>query len=344
MVEKVKNFFAALASFAVFFYATGFLAEYAHDRMLGISMVEPAAESYLISGGKFVLSTLYALFSTIFSRFYYFIFFFILAAVFLHFEARAKEKKAVAISKTYYTSVLVLTLIFLFFVIPLFTSPFAFSGLLLDKAEPAVFYKPFEKTTADLWTWMLNGNPVNKAKLTHFYVLLVLSTAVSAVLLYSMVKRRQRMKGSKEDEKPSKADAALTLKQKAAALFKTYRCVLPRFFYDLLLLLMVVVVLVQLFTIPLNYGILLKSNHYPAVRLEAASSAAGQPGVEILADRLPGSDYKMWLLRENDKEIMVYAVFIEKKSGQQAYKLLILKKAQIGTIEILGYSSIFEFK
>ena len=50
MIEKVKNFFAAMASTAVLLYSVGYMAENSHAGMLGISLVDPFRESYLISG------------------------------------------------------------------------------------------------------------------------------------------------------------------------------------------------------------------------------------------------------------------------------------------------------
>ena len=41
MMEKVKKFFTGLASITAFLYATGYIAEYAHARMLGIPMGQP---------------------------------------------------------------------------------------------------------------------------------------------------------------------------------------------------------------------------------------------------------------------------------------------------------------
>lgn len=128
MMEKVKNLLAGLASLTAFLYAAGYIAEYAHARMLGIPMAQPLNEYYLISGGTFVVSTLIALYTTIFKHFYFFIVVFIIAGAFLHYEANTPKKKVTKMSKTYIIILFISVLVFLFAAVPIFTSPFDFSG------------------------------------------------------------------------------------------------------------------------------------------------------------------------------------------------------------------------
>ncbi len=64
MIERAKNLFGALASVTALLYASGYIVETFHDKMLGITIVNPSKDAYLISGGEFFFSTLYAVFYT----------------------------------------------------------------------------------------------------------------------------------------------------------------------------------------------------------------------------------------------------------------------------------------
>ncbi len=65
MIERVKQFFAAMASLTAFLYAAGYMAEFAHARLLGLSLVNVSPEAYLISGGGFIISTILSIYPTL---------------------------------------------------------------------------------------------------------------------------------------------------------------------------------------------------------------------------------------------------------------------------------------
>lgn len=335
MIEKVKNFFAAMASTAVLLYAVGYMAEYSHARMLGISLVDPFRESYLMAGGTFILSTLYALYSTIFSYFLYLVPFVVLIAVFLLYEAADPPK---GISKLYAAGVSLLTVVFLFVAIPVFTSPFGFRDLLMTdaRAETGFLFKHFNYITSELRTWIVNGGLVNRQKLVFFYVLSISSAVVSVVMLYSMVRRWKRWKRV-ERESPA-AESVFWLRYLVERLLKRVPG-LPRYGFGLLVILVMVAAVVQVVSIPVNYGMLVKSNDYPVVNVTVQKE-----GFELVENRAPGTECKLLLLREDEDEILLYAAFYPKGSETQKYKLLTLKKGLVEKIEISGNGFIFEYK
>ena len=335
MIEKVKNFFAAMTSTAVLLYAVGYMAEYSHAGMLGISLVDPFRESYLITGGTFILSTLYALYSTIFSHFLYLVPFLIIIAVFLLYEAADPPK---GISKVYAAGVFLLTLVFLLAAIPLFTSPFAFKDFLLTDAEagPGFLFKHFNYITSELRTWILNEGLVNKQKLAFFYVLSIFSTVVSVVMLYSMVRRWKRWKPHVPEPR---AVGNMSWPRYLAARLLKYVPALPRYLFGLMVILVMIVVVVQVVTVPVNYGILVKSNEYPVVKVTVQKE-----GFELLENRDPAKECTLFLLREDDDELLLYAAFYPKGSEHHDYKLLALKKSLVEKIEILDNGFIFKYK
>jgi len=338
MIEKVKNFFAAMASTAVLLYAVGYMAEYSHAGMLGISLVDPLRESYLIAGGTFILSTLYALHSTIFSYFLYLVPFLVLIAVFLLYEAADPPK---GISKLYAAGVFLLTLVLLFVAIPVFTSPFGFRDLLLTdaQAEPGFLFKHLKPVTSELRTWIVNGGLVNRQKLVFFYVLSIFSAVVSVVMLYSMARRWKRWKRVETEPRSVDNTESVSWPRSLAARLLKRVPGLPRYGFGLLAVLAMVAAAVQVVSIPVNYGILVKSNDYPVVEV-----AVQKQGFELVENRAPGTECKLWLLREDEDEILLYAAFYPKGSETQAYKLLTLKKGLVEKIEISGNGFIFEYK
>ncbi|NIM18387.1 MAG: hypothetical protein GTO45_40925 [Candidatus Aminicenantes bacterium] len=337
-VETIKKFLeitAALASLTVLLYACGYIADYAHDRMLGISGFEPAAVYYLVSGGTFFISTLYALYSTIVSHFYYFLLFFVIIAAILLYEDYAKKKNAAHLPKPYAAAASIVIFIYLFVVIPIFTSTFAFENLLLPKSqsEPDFYYSQFKTITAEMWTWILNESEVNKLNLTARYVLLILSSIISVFILYSLVRQWKRWKKKPGPSKPGTGPGRF----KPLIRLLEHLSALPKIAFALLIVLTVIIVAVQIVTIPINYGILIKSNLYPEVKVEVQ-------GTELLENHDPGKESKVWLLKEGVHDLLVYAVFFQKDRDDPVYKLFTLKKNLVKKIEILDNSFVFKYK
>lgn len=340
MIDKIKNFFVSLASLGAFLYATGYIAEYSHARMLGIPMGQPFNEYYLFSGGAFILSTLYAIYSTIFSHFHYFLVLFIIVVAILQYDAYTRKKNSAKPTKVYVASVFILTLILMFVVIPELTSPFAFSNFLLPYSENGFNIEHLKPITLELKTWILNESKINKQKLIAFYVWLIFSTVISAVLLYSMI---QKWKLWKTSESEHINTGTASLRKNLSAFFLKYLHGIPRYGFGLLIILMIIVLIVQIITIPANYGILIKSNHYPEVKV-VLSSEANSNGLELFENQDTAKDYKLWLLRESRDELLLYSAFFEKNKNDPAYKLLTLKKNLVIKMEIFDNSFVFKVK
>jgi hypothetical protein len=314
--------------------------------MLGISMVEPFKEYYLIAGGTFILSTLYALYSTIFSHFHYFVLFIVFVAVILRYEAPSKDKNknpsdsggSDRFPRGHAAFSFVLTVTYLFVVIPIFTAPFGFKNFLLPDSAPGFYFKHFASITSELRTWILNDSIVNRQKLACFYGMLIFSTVISALMLYSMIRRWKRLNTGKAQPVVSHNNKDSGHKV-IYAWFAGFLQAFPRYFFGLVIIAMMLVVVVQTVSIPVNYGILLKSNHYPEVKVEML-----EPGVEFLDARDTAKECKLWLLRENREELLLYAVFYQINSEDPVYKLLTLKRNLVKKIEISDNSFIFKYK
>jgi hypothetical protein len=337
-VETIKKFLeitAALASLTVLLYAFGYIADYAHDRMLGISGFEPSSVYYLVSGGTFFISTLYALYSTIVSHFYYFLLFFVIIAAILLYEARAKKKNAPHLPKPYAAAASIVIFIYLFVVIPIFTSTFAFENLLLPKSqsEPDYSYTQFQHITEEMWTWILNGGDANRLNLTSRYVLLILSTIISVFILYSLAQQWKRWKKGPQPPNPGTGSS----RSKVLIRLLEHLRALPKIAFAMLIVLTVIIAAVQIVSIPVNYGILIKSNHYPEVKVEVQ-------GTELLENHDPGKESHVWLLKEGAHDLLVYAVFFQKNKEDPVYKLFTLKKNLVKKIEILDNSFVFKYK
>lgn len=337
-VKKFLEITAALASVTVLLYAAGYMADYAHDHMLGISGFQPDAVYYLVTGGTFFISTLYALYTTLVSHFYYFILFFLVIAAILLYEDYAGKKKITHMPKLYAAAVGIVIFIYLWLVIPVFTSTFAFKDMLLawPSTGPDFYFTQFNRITGEMWTWILNGGNENMRKLTDRYVLLILSTIISAIMLYSMRRQwlRQRRQRQRQ-KKPPHSKPARSLPW--TRLLQNLRP-LPGIAFALLFLLMLISLAVQIVTIPMNYGIMVKTNHFPEVKLEIHP---GNPPGENLQ---PPPGAKVWLLKENQQQLLLYAVFIDQNSGEQTYKLYTLKKDRVAQMEILPASFVFKYK
>jgi hypothetical protein len=347
MIDKVKNFFAAMASLTVLLYATGYIADYSHATMLGISMVEPTKVYYLVSGGTFFLSTLYAIYATLVSHPLYFLLFFVIIAAIILYEAYARKENITHIPKPYAVASF-LTFIFMFVTIHIFTSPFVFSDFLLQNAKPGLNDKHSSFIAKELRTWILNGGDVNKQKLTVFYVLLILSTVISAVMLYSMIrqwKRRQTGQNTQSTEttqstkaaesQPPPSDNSSKQPNRLARLLE-YLNDLPRLSFGVLIILMIVIVVVQIVTIPINYGILIKTNDYPEVEVEVETA-------NLLEDHDHTKPSKVWILKEGTDDLLLYAVYL-KDSDNLVFRLFTLKKKSVKKIEIIDNSFVFKYK
>ncbi len=322
MLEKIKQFFAGVASVTIVLYAIGFIAEYSHAKMLGSAMVDPLREYYLISGGTFFLSTFFSLYRTLIAHWYYYIIFFCAVGAFTWFDRFEQKKNRFSLQVTYTVLVFVIVLVYLFTVIPVFITPFGFDDFLLRNFEPITQGGFFAGIERDLRTWILNENPDNILKLDAFYVLLIFSTVLSAVITYALV-RRWKM-------------SAAVLKEtgKKGKLFKD----IPRRALPVLMVLMGIISIIQIIIIPSDFGVLIKLNKFPEVKVAMAE------GVELMPDRDPEMESKLWLLRENSDEILLHAIYVEKGKSKRVFKILVVKKGDVKTLEILKKSFILEIK
>ena len=111
------------------------------------------------------------------------------------------------------------------------------------------------------------------------------------------------------------------------------RRVLPVF-----MVLMGLITAILIIVIPIDFGVLVKSNTYPEVQVTPID------GVELMPGRESGMESKMWLLRENSGELLLHAIYVEKGKIKPVFKILVLKKDRVQTIEILKKSFILEIK
>lgn len=322
MLEKIKQFFAGIASVTIALYAIGYIAEYAHAKMLGIAMVDPVPEYYLISGGTFFLSTLLALYYTLLNYWYYYVLFLIAAWAFIYFDRLEQYKGRLGLLSVYTGLVTVIILVYLFVVITVFTTPLHYYDFLLRVFEPVTGTGFFAGIEKELRTWILNENSINVLKMQAFYVQLILFTFFAALVTYVLLRRWQRG-GWDRPPKMSFPRWIYNIQQGIVPIFIT---------------LMGIITLVLIVLVPIDFGVLLKSNTYPEVKAVMAE------GVELMPDREPGMESKLWLLRENSDEILLHAVYVEKGKSRPVFRILALKKGDVKAVEILKKSFVLEIK
>jgi len=322
MLEKIKQFFAGIASVTIALYAIGFIAEYAHAKMLGIAMVDPVPEYYLISGGTFFLSTLLAIYFTLLNYWYYYVLFLIAAGAFVYFDQYEQNETRLGLLSVYTGLVVVIICVYLIVVISLFTTPMHYKDFLLRGFEPITqggFFTGIEK---ELRTWILNENSINVDKMQAFYTLLIFFTAFAALVTYALVRRGQ--KGG-WDRRPKRPFSKLW--------YDIQQGIVPIFIAFMGTITVILIVL-----IPIDFGVLLKSNTYPEVKVTLAE------GVEFMPEREPGQESKLWLLRENRDEYLFHVIYVEKGKSKPVFKILVVKKGQVKTVEILKKSFILKIK
>lgn len=330
MIERVKNFFAGLASVTALLYLTGYICEHAHAKMLGITIIAPTKDYYLIVGGKFLLSTLYALYSGLLPQWYLFatLFIFILALRF--YEAHAKKKDSYDLP-VWYVVVAGVLAISLVIAIQFFTRPFLFSDFLISQSANL---HNFTRLDDELRSWVLNDNPYNIAKLMRFYIKLLLATVFYAVILFAFSARWRRMRDHKiEIVTTKKTDLII------------------RHIFQLITVAIAFSVIILMVTIPGVYGILIQSNDYPEVvldikkeKIKTDGKEALQPALKLLENQDTAKPAKLWLLWKNDSHLILYAVYYKKSRQNPISKIMEIKRELINKLEITGYSHVFSFK
>ncbi|MCX6582150.1 MAG: hypothetical protein NT166_18425 [Candidatus Aminicenantes bacterium] len=333
MLEKIKQFITGIVSVSIVFYVIGYITEYAQAKMLGMPMINMVSENYFISCGTFFLSTLFALYSTLFSHWYYYIIFLCAAGAFFYFDRYEQKKNLPSLQVAYTALLVIIIVVYLVVVIPIFYTPFRFDDFLQRHFEPITqtgFFAGIEKA---LRTWILNENSTNILKLNAFYGLLILTTALCAVMTYILARRWQK------DRSPITIRAVqnrLSMKTQGKE-FKPWHDYLRRAL-PVIIGIMAIITIILLITIPIDFGVLIKSNTIPEVKISVVD------GVELMPDREPGMESKLWLLRENRDEILLHAIYVEKGKTRPVFKILVLKKQYVKTIEIFPKSFIFSIK
>jgi len=337
----LKTLISSFATFTALLYVAGYIAEHSHARMLGISGVEPAKDYYLVVGGKFFISSLYALFSTIISPycFVYFIFFIPIFVLFTY-EKYIVYQSETAFNKSYLAIVCFITIFIGFIVTPVFTYPFLFKDLILTQARHplwADFGLLWSNMAFELRSWILNYSPVNKQKLNLFFTILILTSVFTSFLLWSAVRQWKRL---------GRINFIRYKPTKIKKITINWRRQVHRSFTAISLLLLTIVCAVLILTIPVDYGVLLIDNHYPEVKIDIAGKNVHPPikcTVELFEDANLNKEYKLWLLRENKTETLLYAVYFN-KGDEITYRLLTIKKNVINKIEKVDNSFIFAIK
>jgi hypothetical protein len=329
MLDEIKKFFISLTTIAVLFYSTGYLVDKSHGRMLGITGVEPPLDYYLFEGGNFFLGTILALYSTIFSPYWYMFPLFFVLLVFIILSNQYDRTKNCSLSCSVISIIFILILTA--FAVKFFTLPFVFSDLLLY--EPKV-PENTDSFTYELRTWIINENPLNEQKLTALYTGLLLCTIFTGTLSWSSI----RLWNKAKDRAEQKQTFSLCTES-------------LRILFGIFVIVLLIVCATLILALPINYGILLKSRSYPEVTVsiknEKVKDAAGNeiltPSFELFADKHPNNKPTLWLLRQNDKEILLYAVY-RSKNQEYLFKPVIVKKDAIQKIEIIKNSFIFRIK
>jgi hypothetical protein len=333
MMEKIKQMLTVAASVTAMLYGTGYIAEFSHSRMLGISMVEPDNVYYLISGGTVYFKSIIAVYlSLVGPRAFIFILMIIVTVCLLFYENKLGTRNMKRLPKTYVISMFLLIVFLLVFAIPFFSSSMHIKKLL----PPAPDSKPkktetlnyIERTAAELSSWVRNEDEagVNKQKLYDFYVASLLTSIFSGIFLFSALRRRRCWKPI-PPPLPGEKQSFLEKIFNFANTFKH-----PLYFFALILL--TAAVAVQILVIPLNYGVLVQSNHYPSIAITMEKDS------ESL---IYGAKDKYWLLRQNKDLFLIYALVAVKGEELPEYKLFTLKKKDVKKIDIIDIKSIFAY-
>jgi len=331
MLEKVKQFFAGIASATIVLYAVGYISEYAHARMLGITMVDPPTEYYLISGGTFFLSTLFNLYSALVSHCYYLVLFLLVAAGLVYFDRYVQKSKRVSSQVLFIVLVLIIIVVYTTVVIPVFGTPLGFRDFLMrgyESIEGTGFLSTLKR---EMRREILSDNYSQPVMSHHvLYGLLWLFAALAGLVTFLMERWRRRCAPGIQ---PRKTDP--TPPARKGVLQNMIRRLLP-----ILTVILCIITAVLVIFIPIDHGILIKPNLYPEVHITMAQ------GVELMPDRNPdpNAEKYMWLLRENKDELLVHAIYPHKDTAKPVYKILVIRKSQVVTIEILKNSFILEIK
>ncbi len=347
MIDKIKNTLAAAASLSALLYAAGYIAEKAHDKLLGISGVEGPMDHYLVVGGQFFISTLFALYSSVLSpHVYVFVIFLILSFIIISRE-KAKGGKRKRGSSPFYYVFIFFSIIFLLYAVRHFTSPFIFTDFLLPGGDAMSGFN-VSRAISELETWIQNENPKNTRKLALFYSDLLFGASFSALLLWSMVQRWRRL--SPPASAPPSNDGKAGLRKRLKGLYARLAPHLARYCHGFLLGLLAMITVVLILSVPMDYGILLKSNRFPEVKIhlkkEKVKDETTGKVVERARDLLDGEvaaeGRTVWLIRENDSRAMLYVQYYRKGAEENESRLFKIKKEIIEKTEVLKNSSIFQ--
>lgn len=339
MIDKIKQILTVLASATALLYGTGYIAEYAHARMLGISLVEPDNVYYLISGGTVFFKTLIALYDSLDGAWvFYFIVLGIGTAMFLHFEKKWGTNTMNRLPKTYGIALVLIVSFLIIYAIPIFTASMDITNLLPNppgiKQNNKIGSNSGETLVDSInrkirrWIQNEGKDAINKQKLTNYYVGSVFTVIFSGIVLFSALRRRRYWKPlpipltNKEDNFSKRV---LTLSKRAGQ---------PIFVFTVIILF--ILVAVQVLVIPFNYGILVQSNYFPQIELTMAE------GKEKL---LPENQMMMWLIRESDGQLLIFALYsieINNKKRQFRTMFSVVRKA-VEKIEIVDISFIFKY-
>jgi hypothetical protein len=217
-----------------------------------------------------------------------------------------------------------------FFVILWFASPLYIENLLPPNAAQKIgnYQNSLEKQAAEMITWIKNEDDagINKKKLYDFYASSIFTFSLSITIMYSLIRRRKKWK-PEPVPKPQKGSSILPLLMFYIKRFKTQG-------FHIIIILLAIALTVQLVLIPINYGCLIKSNHYPRVNIILSSDTEQD-------NRYLNSS--LWLVRENEDNVLIYGSLPIPGKRLPEYKLFTLKKEAIKSIEILDIGSIFKY-
>lgn len=339
MIDKLKKFFAGLFSITALLYATGYISEVSNGIMLGISsMIEPPRDYYLIAGGELFITTFLAIYTILLTHFFYFIPFFIIIAIIIQYEAYARKVKFTHLPRAFAVLSCTFSIISFILFVPFFAASLFLRDMLLPRSEQVemVGNNVLLELAKNLKVLIQNADYVSRTKLEATYVMSLLAALISFVMLVSMIRQLDRWRaGDSQDLQGEKKKGFL----KWRGFFSKYLHSLPRQVFFFFVILIGIATVVQIMMIPANYGMLVKPNTYPCVVIEM------DPGKGMgIMDNYDFGNSKLWLLRQNSSEMLLYGALVKKDSKQTDFKLFTLKKEEVRRMEILENSFVFKYK
>ncbi|MCP4215088.1 MAG: hypothetical protein GY765_10540 [bacterium] len=224
--------------------------------------------------------------------------------------------------------------------VPYFMVPFGIADL-LHGVQPVAHYSHLEAVTAKVWAAVTTDTHASRVDLSVFYIRSLLAAGLSFFLLFSLLRCRRKWKNrplSPPGEVPAgdvrEPKPELGFWKRFNLFFAKRLEPLSPYVYGIFILTASVAVAVQAVSLPVNFGILLKPNVYPEVKVEA---------VHLLPDDCDKKKAtKIWFLRGSDKRVLFYVGYYPSGAVGPRYAMTSILKEHIDRVEITGHSFVIQ--